>query len=206
MCGRVSSAILDVIGNRFPHPARGLERSSVSSPFVRRSTAVTAGAVVFAGLVAAPVAAFAAEPAAGLGGIPAGAVTVTADPDGAGHAVHPDRERHARSRPSPCRTTRRSTAPATRSPRSRTQTTRTSPVRSWPPRWATAAPAQLDVKNLDITTRGLRGRQQQRRSADRHLHVPRRRQPDQRLRGRHLPRQRRPGGQRDLDPQPRLGR
>ena len=53
---------------------------------------------------------------------------------------------------------------------------------------------------------GLPEREQQRRSAERHLHVPRRREPDQRLRGRHLPRQRRPGGQRDLDPQPSLGR
>ena len=35
----------------------------MTSPFVRRSTAITAGAVVFAGLVAAPIAAFAADPA-----------------------------------------------------------------------------------------------------------------------------------------------
>ena len=55
----------------------------MSSPFVRRSAAVTAGAVVFAGLLAAPVAAYAAEPA-GISGIPDTAVTVADDADGAG--------------------------------------------------------------------------------------------------------------------------
>ena len=53
----------------------------MSSPFVR-STALTAGAVVLAGLVGAPVGAFAAEPT--LAGIPDAAVTVQDDPDGAG--------------------------------------------------------------------------------------------------------------------------
>ena len=57
----------------------------MSSPFIRRSTAITAGAVVFAGLVAAPVAAFADS--AVLDPIPSGldgAVTATADSDGVG--------------------------------------------------------------------------------------------------------------------------
>ena len=55
----------------------------MTSPFVRRSTTI-AVAVVFAGLVAAPVAAYAAAPA-GIPGIPDASVTVTDDPDGAGH-------------------------------------------------------------------------------------------------------------------------
>ena len=53
----------------------------MSSPFVRRSATVTAGAVVLAGLVAAPVAAFAADD---TGPFSADAVTVTPDPDGKG--------------------------------------------------------------------------------------------------------------------------
>ena len=64
----------------------------------------------------------------------------------------------APSRPSPCRTTRRSTAPATRSPRSRTRPTGTSPARCWPPQSAPTRPLlELDVKNLDITTEGFEG-------------------------------------------------
>ncbi len=54
----------------------------MTSPFIRRSTAVTAGAVVFAGLVAAPIAAFAADPV-----VPAtfdSVVTITDNPDGPG--------------------------------------------------------------------------------------------------------------------------
>ena len=55
----------------------------MSSHLVRRGTAVTAGAVVLAGLVAAPVAAFAAE-TPGAEATFDSAVTQTADPDGAG--------------------------------------------------------------------------------------------------------------------------
>jgi hypothetical protein len=55
----------------------------MSSPFVRRSATITAGAAVFAGLVTAPVAAFAADPAS-IVGIPDTAVTAIDDPDGAG--------------------------------------------------------------------------------------------------------------------------
>jgi hypothetical protein len=55
----------------------------VTSPFVRRSTTITAGAVVFAGLVAAPIAAFAADPAV-IPGPLNGSVDVIADPDGHG--------------------------------------------------------------------------------------------------------------------------
>lgn len=59
----------------------------MSSPFVRRTATVTAGVAVFAGLVATPLAAFAAD-APVLdpipNGIPADAVSVTADPDGSG--------------------------------------------------------------------------------------------------------------------------
>ena len=56
----------------------------MTSPFVRRSTTITAAAV-FAGLVAAPVAASAASAPAGiLPGIPDASVIVADDPDGAG--------------------------------------------------------------------------------------------------------------------------
>ena len=55
----------------------------MSSPFVRRSTAITAGAVVLAGLVAIPAASFATPPT-GLSGIPVGAIKASRDPDGAG--------------------------------------------------------------------------------------------------------------------------
>lgn len=55
----------------------------MSSPFVRRTTALTFAAVGVAGLVAVPTMAFAAEPTS-LGEIPATALTVTDDPDGAG--------------------------------------------------------------------------------------------------------------------------
>jgi hypothetical protein len=54
----------------------------MSSQLVRRSTAVTAGALLFAGLAGAPVAAFAAD--AGTGEFDS-AVTVSSDPDGVGH-------------------------------------------------------------------------------------------------------------------------
>lgn len=56
----------------------------MSSPFIRRSTTVAAGAVAFAGLIATPGGAFAAEPN-GLASIPETAVTVSADPDGTGN-------------------------------------------------------------------------------------------------------------------------
>ena len=59
----------------------------MSSPFVRRSAVLTAGAAVFAGLVATPIAAF-ADTGPALDPIPAGipsdAVVASADPDGAG--------------------------------------------------------------------------------------------------------------------------
>ena len=54
----------------------------MSSHLVRRSTAVAAGALLFAGLAGAPIAAFADAPA-GTGEFDS-AVTVTPDPDGAG--------------------------------------------------------------------------------------------------------------------------
>ena len=54
----------------------------MSSPFVRRSAAITAGAVVLAGLVAAPTAAFAATGSSAP--FPDGTATVEPDPDGAG--------------------------------------------------------------------------------------------------------------------------
>jgi hypothetical protein len=54
----------------------------MSSHLVRRSTAVTVGALLFAGLAGAPVAAFADEPA-GTGEFDS-TVTISADPDGAG--------------------------------------------------------------------------------------------------------------------------
>ena len=59
----------------------------MSSPFVRRSAVLTAGAAVLAGLVATPIAAF-ADTGPALDPIPAGipsdAVVASADPDGAG--------------------------------------------------------------------------------------------------------------------------
>jgi hypothetical protein len=54
----------------------------MTSPLFRRSTAVTAGALVLSGLLAAPVAAFAAEPT-GSGAF-GSAVDITPDTDGAG--------------------------------------------------------------------------------------------------------------------------
>ena len=54
----------------------------MSSHLVRRSTAVTAGAILFAGLAGAPIAAFADAPA-GTAEFDS-AVTVSGDPDGAG--------------------------------------------------------------------------------------------------------------------------
>ena len=127
----------------------------MSSPFVRRSTALTAGAVVIAGLVAVPAAAFAAEPA-GLGEIPASALTVTDDPDGvgmqytlkenvstfttitmpndatldgAGHSITAVEDAGHPNFPGPV------LASAV----------------------GNAAPAKLDIKNLDITTEGFEG-------------------------------------------------
>ena len=58
----------------------------MSSPFVRRTATVTAGVAVFAGLVATPLAAFADTPVLDPipSGIPTDAVSATADPDGSG--------------------------------------------------------------------------------------------------------------------------
>ena len=93
---------------------------------------------MFAGLVAAPVAAFAAEPA-GISGIPDGAVTVTADPDGAGQLY--------------TLTDNVTTYPTITMPNDATldgaghtitavedATHRNFPVPSWLPRWATTPP------------------------------------------------------------------
>ncbi len=55
----------------------------MSSHLVRRSTAVTAGAILFAGLAGAPIAAFADAPA-GTAEFGSATVTVSGDPDGAG--------------------------------------------------------------------------------------------------------------------------
>jgi hypothetical protein len=127
----------------------------MSSPFVRRGAAVTAGAAVFAGLVA-PVAAHAAEPA-GLGSIPASAVTVSDDPDGAGslYTLTQDISTY---------TTITMPDDATLDGAGHKITAvEDAEHRNFPgPVLASAvgndsAPAELDVENLDITTQGFEG-------------------------------------------------
>src|SRR5262249_17585851 len=63
--------------------------SQMSHPFVRRTATITAGVAVFAGIAAAPIAAFADTPAtpsldAVPSAFPAGSVNQSPDPDGTG--------------------------------------------------------------------------------------------------------------------------
>jgi hypothetical protein len=127
----------------------------MSSPFVRRSATVTAGAAVVAAL-AAPLAAHAAEPA-GLGPIPGDAVTVGNDPDGAGTLYTLTRD---------VTTTTTITMPdgATLDGAGHTITAvEDAGHRNFPgPVVASAVgdgsgPAELDIKNLSITTQGFEG-------------------------------------------------
>ena len=138
--------------------------------------------MMFAALVAAPVAAVAAG-SAGISGIPEGAVTVTADPDGARPVVHADRQTSRRTPPSRCRTTPRWTRTATRSPPPRTRHVGTFPVPSLLPRWATTPPPPgWTSKNLDITTQGFEGGRQRTGLLTGIYMSSRRRSLDQRLR------------------------
>ena len=128
----------------------------MTSPFVRRSTAITAGAVVFAGLVAAPIAAFAAD-ARRPGRAPRRPVTVTADPDGAGqlYTLTDDVSTY---------TTITMPNDATLDGAGHTITAvEDATHRNFPGSvlasavGSNSAPAKLDVKNLDITTQGFEG-------------------------------------------------
>ena len=131
----------------------------MSSPFLRRSAAVTAGAVVFTGLIT-PVAAFAAEPA-GSGalsgtGLPE-TVTVTADPDGKGDLF-------TLTEDVTTYTTITMPNDATLDGADHTITAlEDADHRNFPGSvlasavGTNSAPAQLDVKNLDIKTQGFEG-------------------------------------------------
>jgi hypothetical protein len=127
----------------------------MSSPFIRRSAAVTVGAVAFTGLVA-PVAALGAEPT-GLGSIPHTAVDVSPDPDGTG-------ELYTLKENVTTYTTISMPNHATLEGAGHTITAvEDADHRNFPgPVLASAvgdntAPAELVVKNLNITTDGFEG-------------------------------------------------
>ena len=127
----------------------------MTSPFVRRSTTITA-AVVFAGLVAAPFAASAAAPAAIPAGL-VGSVTVDPDPDGTGQPVHADPGRHhVRDHHHAERRHARRRRPHDHRGRGRRppELPRLGPGLGGRHQ---LGPAELDVRDLDITTQGFEG-------------------------------------------------
>lgn len=136
------------------HNRQGKEK--VSSPFIRRSSAIAVGAVALGALVSVPVAAFAADPA-NLGEISSDSLQVVTDPDGAGTLYTLTEDVRVFG-------TVNMPNDATLDGNGHTITAvEDSAHRNFPgPVLASfvgtnAAPAKLDIKNLDIVTEGFEG-------------------------------------------------
>ena len=128
----------------------------MTSPFVRRSTSITLGAVVFAGLVVAPIAAFAAD-TPDLGGLPSSKYTFEADPDGTGllFTLKDDASVYT-TITMPNDATLDGAGHQITAVEDATHPSFQGPVVASAVGGSTA-PAKLDVKNLDITTSGFQG-------------------------------------------------